>query len=172
MSTPAPTFTIRPLEPADWPAVRRIYEEGIATGNATFEAAAPSWEAWDAGHLPTCRLVAADGDRLLGWTALRPTSGRPVYAGVAEEAVYVAAEARGRGVGRALLEAVIAESERHGLWTLRAGIFPENTASRALHERCGFRLVGRQERIGRTQDGRWRDDLLFERRSRVVGCET
>ncbi len=169
MSAPEPTLVVRPLEPVDWPAVRRIYEEGIATGNATFEVAAPSWESWDAGHLATCRLVAVDGHRLLGWTALSPTSRRSVYAGVVEEAVYVAAEARGRGVGRALLEAVVAASEREGIWTLRAGIFPENTASRALHERCGFRLVGRQERIGRMPDGRWRDDLLYERRSRVVG---
>lgn len=169
MSAREPTFTVRPLEPADWPEVRRIYEEGIATGDATFEVAAPSWEAWDAARLPTCRLVASDGGRLLGWTALSPVSGRCVYAGVAEEAVYVASDARGRGVGRALLEAVIAESESRGLWTLQAGIFPENTASRALHERCGFRLVGRHERLGRMRDGRWRDVLLYERRSRVVG---
>ncbi len=114
MTASGPTVTLRPLEPADWPAVRRIYEEGIATGDATFETAAPSWEAWDAGHLPTCRLVAVEGDRLLGWTALSPTSRRSVYAGVAEEAIYVAADGRGRGVGRALLEALIAESERHG----------------------------------------------------------
>ena len=157
---------------ADWPAVRRIYEDGIATGNATFQTAAPSWEAWDVAHLATCRLVARDAGPpigpVVGWAALSPVSARPVYAGVAEVSVYIAAEARGRGVGRALLARLIEESERDGRWTLQAGVFPENRQSLALHERAGFRIVGRREAIG-CLHGRWRDVLLVERRSAVVG---
>src|SRR4051812_17643221 len=122
--------TIRPLLAADWPAVRAIYEEGIATGNATFQASAPSWDEWHAGHLESCRLVAV-ADEVLGWAALTAVSGRCVYAGVAEVSVYVAARARGRGLGRALLEALVQASEEQGLWTLQAGIFPENAASMA-----------------------------------------
>jgi L-amino acid N-acyltransferase YncA len=160
------------MTPADWPEVRRIYLAGIATGNATFQTEAPAWEAWDAAHLPTCRLVARDTDNpagdLLGWAALGPVSARPVYAGVAEVSVYVAAEARGRGVGKLLLARLIEESERDGRWTLQAGIFPENGASVALHEKAGFRIVGRREAIG-CLHGRWRDVLLMERRSEVVG---
>src|SRR5436190_10969405 len=133
-----PISKLRPMTAGDWPSVRRIYEEGIATGHATMETAAPDWQTWDAGHLKTCRLIAAAGDRVTGWAALSPVSGRCVYAGVAEVSVYVAAEARGNGVGRQLLEALIAESERHDIWTLQAGIFPENAASLAVHERCGF----------------------------------
>jgi phosphinothricin acetyltransferase len=154
---------------ADWPAVRRIYAEGIATGDATFETKAPDWPAWDAAHRPAARLVAVDGDAVLGWAALSPVSGRCVYAGVAEVSVYVGAASRGRGVGRSLLAALVAESEAIGVWTLQSGIFPENEASLALHRGCGFRLVGRRERIGCTDDGRWRDTLLLERRSAVVG---
>jgi phosphinothricin acetyltransferase len=153
----------------DWPAVRDIYEAGIATGEATFQTEAPAWDAWDAAHLETCRLVARDEDgALIGWAALGRVSARPVYAGVAEVSVYVAASARGRGVGRLLLTALIDASERDGRWTLQASIFPENEASVRLHERCGFRVVGRRERIAR-QYGRWRDTLLLERRSSVVG---
>ena len=159
--------TIRMMTAADWPAVGAIYEAGIATAHATFQTAAPSWVEWDAGHLAHCRLVAEDGG-VCGWAALSPVSGRSVYAGVAEVSVYVATQARGRGVGRLLLAALVAESERRGLWTLQAGIFPENTASVALHERCGFRLVGRREKLG-AMNGRWRDVLLFERRSATVG---
>jgi phosphinothricin acetyltransferase len=159
---------IRPMTPGDWPAVRAIYEEGIATGHATFESAAPSWETWDGGHLKTCRLAAVDGDRVIGWAALSPVSGRCVYAGVAEVSVYVGASARGLGLGRRLLEALVAESERHGIWTLQAGVFPENAASLAVHERSGFRIVGCRERLGQ-MNGVWRDVLLLERRSATIG---
>ena len=154
---------IVPMTAADWPAVRAIYLEGIATGNATFETEAPDWPAWDGGHLPHSRLVARDGD-VLGWAALSPVSSRCVYGGVAEVSIYVAAHARGRGVGRALLESLIAESEPRGIWTLQAGVFPENTASVELHLRCGFRMVGRRERIGQLR-GAWRDTVLLERRA-------
>ena len=161
------TPTVRPMLAEDWPSVRSIYLEGIATGHATFETDAPSWDAWDAAHLRECRLVAAESDRILGWAALSPVSGRCVYAGVAEVSVYVGAGARGRGVGRQLLHALVAESERHGLWTLQAGIFPENVSCVAIHHRCGFRLVGRREKIGQ-MNGTWRDILLHERRSATV----
>jgi L-amino acid N-acyltransferase YncA len=152
----------------DWAAVRAIYEEGMATGNATLETAVPSWQSWDAAHLPSCRLVAEAGGETIGWAALTKVSGRCVYAGVAEVSVYVAASARGRGVGRQLLTDLVRESERNGIWTLQAGILAENTASVTLHERCGFRVVGRRERLGQL-NGVWRDVLLLERRSLVVG---
>lgn len=157
------------MRSTDWTEVRAIYLEGIATGNATFEVDAPSWEAWDAAHLSAPRLIARGPDgAALGWAAVTPVSGRCVYAGVGDLSVYVAAAARGKGVGRLLLEALILASERAGLWTLQAGIFPENEASLALHRSCGFREVGRRERIG-TLLGVWRDVLLLERRSRNVG---
>jgi L-amino acid N-acyltransferase YncA len=158
---------VRPLAESDWPAVVAIFEEGIATGDATFEAKAPSWEAWDAAHADL-RLVAESDDEVLGWTAVSATSDRCCYRGVAEESVYVAASARGRGVGRALLDALIARSEAAGIWTLQAGIFPENKPSVRLHLGCGFRLVGVRERLGEL-DGVWRDVLLLERRSEVIG---
>lgn len=157
-----------------WPAVREIYAEGIAAGNATFETAVPDWENWDAGHRKDCRLIAvpvtpsADGSGVLGWAALSPVSSRHVYRGVAEVSVYVAGAARGHGVGTALLEALIEESEACGVWTLQAGIFPENVASLALHTRCGFREVGIRRKIGKL--GRtWRDTALLERRSERIG---
>jgi len=158
---------LRPLTEQDWPGVRAIYDEGIATRNATFITAAPDWPEWDSGHLQTCRIVAGEGGRLLGWAALSPVSSRCVYAGVAEVSVYVAADAQGRGVGRALLSALVAASEAQGLWTLQAGVLPENQASVAIHERCGFRIVGRRERLGK-MDGVWRDVLLLERRSSQI----
>ncbi|GAB2862250.1 GNAT family N-acetyltransferase [Hymenobacter ruber] len=162
-------MTILPLTAAHWPAVRAIYAEGMATGTATFATEPPTWEAWDTGHLASCRLVATDETgRVLGWAALSPVSGRCVYAGVAEVSVYVGAAARGRGVGLALMKALVTESEQKGLWTLQAGIFPENTASVRLHEAVGFRQVGRRERIGQLR-GVWHDTLLLERRSAVVG---
>jgi phosphinothricin acetyltransferase len=148
----------------DWPAAKAIFEEGIATGDATFETEAPSWEAWDASHLPDHRLVADEDGRVVGWTALSGYSDRCCYRGVAEVSVYVAEAARGRGVGRALLARAVSDSEQDGIWTLQAGIFPENAASVALHERCGFRVVGTRERLGQL-NGRWRDVLLLERRS-------
>ena len=162
--------TIAEMRPADWPAVRAIYTEGIATGQATFETDAPEWAAWDAARLPAPRLVARIGAEVAGWAALSPVSTRRVYRGVAEVGIYVAAAQRGRGLGRALLAALIEASERVGIWTLQAGIFPENEASVRLHKACGFREVGRRERIGR-RDGVWRDTLLLERRSRVVGVD-
>jgi len=163
-------MTILPMTAAHWPAVSAIYAEGIATGQATFTTEIPTWEAWDASHLHACRLVAEDDatGAPLGWAALSPVSSRCVYGGVAEVSVYVGAAARGQGVGRALLSALVADSEKSGLWTLQAGIFPENTASVRLHEAAGFRQVGRRERIGQLH-GQWRDTLLLERRSAVVG---
>ena len=152
----------------DWPAVRRIYGEGIASGNATFESAAPAWRQWDTRHLRCCRLVAVDSGRLVGWAALSPVSSRCVYAGVAEVSVYVASDAQGRGVGSHLLKALVTESERRGIWTLQASLFPENEASLALHRRCGFRVVGRRRKLGQMH-GRWRDVLLLEKRSVTVG---
>lgn len=159
----------------DWPDVRRIYEQGIASGNATFEAEAPGRAAWDQNHLCACRFVArargcaGDGDQLVGWGALNSVSGRCVYAGVAEVSVYVSTDAQRRGIGRALLAELVEASERSGIWTLQAGIFPENQASLALHRSCGFREVGRRERLGQLH-GRWRDVILMERRSSVVGA--
>lgn len=155
------------MKAGDWEQVRSIYLEGIASGNSTFETEAPSWEKWDEAHLQISRLVMREGNRILGWAALTPVSKRNVYRGVAELTVAVTESARGQGVGRALLAALIAESERNGIWTLQASIFPENAASVKLHLRCGFREVGRRERIG-MQNGIWRDTLLFERRSTTV----
>ena len=160
---------IEPMQASDWPAVRGIYVEGIATGNATFETDAPAWDAWDRAHASDPRIVArGDGGEILGWAALTPVSSRCVYAGVGDLSVYVAGAARGKGVGRALLQELIQASERAGIWTLQAGIFPENRASLALHKGCGFREVGRRERIGQMK-GVWRDVLLLERRSALVG---
>jgi phosphinothricin acetyltransferase len=179
-------FRIDALRADDWDAVRAIYLEGIATGVATFETGAPSWEKWDAGHLASPRLAAreiitdravnraadrADGaGRVMGWAALSTVSDRCVYAGVAEVSIYVAAAARGQGAGRALLGALCDETDRAGLWTLQAGIFPENLASMKLHAACGFRVVGRREKLGKL-GGAWRDVILLERRSRVAGID-
>jgi L-amino acid N-acyltransferase YncA len=161
-------FVVDKMKDEDWNAVQSIYCEGIATGNATFETNVPEWEDWDRNHLRDCRLAARKGEQVIGWAALSPVSGRCVYAGVAEVSVYVAASARGKGAGKALLRALVEESERQGIWTLQAGIFPENEVSIALHKACGFREVGRRERIGRMKDA-WRDVVLLERRSTVVG---
>jgi len=158
------------LTAEDWPAVARIYAAGIAGGNATFEHTVPSWEDWLGARLPEPCLVARDrGGDVIGWAALSPTSSRSVYRGVGSISIYVDPGLAGRGIGTALLTELIAASERAGLWTLEAGIFPENASSVALHERCGFQLVGVRRRIGQMQDGRWRDVLLYERRSQVVG---
>jgi phosphinothricin acetyltransferase len=154
--------------PDDWPHVRAIYVDGIAAGHATFETTAPEWDTWDAGHLPVCRVVCEDDGVVIGWAALSPASKRRVYAGVAEVSVYVATAARGHGIGRRLLQALVRSSEENGLWTLQAGIFPENQASLAIHHQCGFRVVGRRERIG-SLHGQWRDVLLLERRSAIAG---
>jgi len=152
----------------DWPAVGRIYGEGIATSNATFAAEVPDWREWDSSHRANCRLVAGAGKKVLGWAALSSVSARQVYAGVAEVSVYVAESARGASVGKALLRALIEESESDGIWTLQAGIFPENVASVSLHKSLGFREVGVREKIGK-MGNRWRDVLLLERRSSVAG---
>ncbi|MFZ0590834.1 MAG: N-acetyltransferase family protein [Bryobacteraceae bacterium] len=152
----------------DWPAVRAIYLEGIATGNATFERHAPDWEHWNESRLKSPRLVARIDGKIAGWAALTPVSRRKVYAGVAEVSVYVAEQARGRAIGRALLSALVDASENEGIWTLQAGVFPENVASMALHKRAGFRVVGTRERLG-CMNGKWRDVVLMERRSRRVG---
>jgi L-amino acid N-acyltransferase YncA len=159
---------IRALTEGDWAEVAAIYAEGIATGNATFEQAVPNWESWDAGHLAEHRLVAEEAGSVLGWAGLSPVSDRCCYAGVAENSVYVAETARRRGVGTALLRALVGGAEQAGIWTIQTGIFPENETSLLLHRRCGFRVVGVRERLGQL-DGEWRDVLLLERRSRVVG---
>ncbi len=156
------------MRETDWPAVREIYLEGIATGDATFQTAAPEWQEWDANHLRHSRLVARDEAAVGGWAALSSVSRRECYAGVAEVSIYLTAPHRGQGLGRSLLAALVAESETHDIWMLQAGIFPENRASIALHERLGFRHVGVRERIAR-RDGRWRDTVLLERRSTKVG---
>ena len=161
---------ITEMRPGDWEAVRTIYAEGIATRLATFEVEAPSWEAWDAAHLSFARLVARKGKIVVGWAALSPVSRRHAYAGVAEVSVYVAQDLRGTGVGRQLLEALIAQSEQHGIWSLQAVMFPENAGSVALHSGCGFREGGRRERIGKL-DGAWRDTMLLERRSQRIGTD-
>jgi L-amino acid N-acyltransferase YncA len=168
-----PTLTIEPMTTADWPSVRRIYAEGIATGDATLEREAPDWDHFDRSHRADCRFVARatpDGP-ILGWTALSGYSARRVYAGIAWESVYVAPATRGRGVGRALLETLIPASEAAGVWTLMAGVMLENAPSLALHERVGFRRVGVQERVGQDASGRWRDVVLLERRSPTVGTD-
>ena len=163
--------SIDQMRSGDWVQVCVIYLEGIRSGHSTFETEAPSWEQWNDAHLPSPRLVMRDGERVLGWAALSPVSKRHVYRGVAELTVYVAESARGQGIGRALLEALIDESERNGIWTLQASIFPENIASIELHRRCGFREVGRRERIGML-NGVWRDTLLFERRSQTTSASS
>ena len=168
MTAPTAQVAIAALVAADWADVARIYAEGIATGVATFETELPAWEEWDRAHLPEHRLLARDDGRVVGWAALAPVSSRCVYTGVAEVSVYVAADARGRGVGTALLAALVESSDAGGLWTLEAGVLPENEASVRMHERCGFRVVGRRERLGRMR-GEWRDVLLLERRSAVAG---
>ena len=156
------------MSAVDWAAVERIWAEGIATGHATFETETPTWAEFDAARLPEHRLVAVEDGEILGWAALSPVSRRPCYEGVAEHSVYVAESARGRGIGRLLMEALLASAEEGGIWTIQTSIFPENEASLALHERVGFRVVGRRERIAKL-DGAWRDTLFLERRSPHVG---
>lgn len=157
-------MTIQPLLPEHWPTVRKIYEQGIATGDATFQTDAPDWGEWDLSHLSYSRLAALENEEVIGWVALTPVSGRCVYAGVAEISVYVDPRHHGKGIGKTLMQAVIVDSEAHGIWTLQAGIFPENVASIRLHETVGFRVVGVREKIGK-MNGRWRDTVFLERRS-------
>lgn len=159
---------IRKLNINDWSAVSEIYRQGIETGNATFEKKIPTWIEWDRKHLSVCRLVAEVENEVVGWAALAPVSEREVYKGVAELTLYVAASHKKKGIGKELLLELIEESEKRGIWTLQASIFPKNTPSVRLHASCSFRKVGYREKIGK-MDGKWRDTLLFERRSRTVG---
>jgi phosphinothricin acetyltransferase len=161
-------YTIEAMRAEDWPAVRDIYLEGLATDQATFETRAPEWEAWDTSHRPDCRLVIKVDGQVVGWAALSPVSRRQVYAGVAEVSIYLAASVRGQGLGKVLLQALVEASEQAGVWTLQASIFPENVASITLHKACGFREVGYRERIAQ-HHGVWRNTVMVERRSRVVG---
>lgn len=165
------SYIITSMEEKDWPRVAAIYQEGIDMGNATFQGEVPSWEAWDSSHLPACRFVAREGNTVLGWVALSPTSSREVFRGVVEVSIYIASSARSKGVGKALLTHLVGESEACGLWSLQSAIFPENTPSLSLHKKCGFREIGFRERAGRMPDGRWRDIVLLERRSTVVGLQ-
>jgi phosphinothricin acetyltransferase len=158
---------IRNLLSSDWGKVKLIYEKGIATGNATFQNSAPSWEEWNSSHLESCRIVAEEDGKVAGWAALTPVSSRCVYAGVAEVSVYVDPAFPGKGIGFALLDCLVNLSEAEGIWTLQAGIFPENIASLRIHEKAGFRILGVREKIGK-QDGIWRDTVLLERRSKII----
>lgn len=160
-------LTVTKMRDRDWDAVRSIYRDGSDTDEATFETDVPKWQVWSENHLRQCRLVAKEDGQVVGWAALSPVSSRCVYAGVAEVSVYVAASARDRGIWKALLQAPVEESEREGIWTLQAGIFPANAASLAIHKACGFREVGYRERIGQL-NGIWTDTLLLERRSGIV----
>lgn len=161
----------RTLTAADYPVVCRIYEQGIAFGNATYETESPTWQRWDASHLSICRVVVTVDDVVAGFSVLSPTSPRKVFSGVCEVSIYLDEAYRHQGLGTILLTTLIAESEAHGIWMLTAGIFPENAASLALHQKCGFRIVGRRERIGKHQNGTWRDILLLERRSKINGLD-
>lgn len=166
---PKPVLHIQKMTSEDWPAVKEIYRQGIATGVATFETDVPGWNQWDENHLSHSRLIAK-GNEILGWAALSPVSGRCVYGGVAEVSVYIAEKARGRGIGKKLLDTLIENSEENGIWTLQAGIFAENEASIKLHKKCGFKIVGKREKLGKLKDI-WKDVLLMERRSKRVGAE-
>jgi phosphinothricin acetyltransferase len=167
MAVDSQATTVEALKPEHWPGVARVYDEGISTGNATFETDVPTWEVWDSSHLPEHRLVALrDGD-IVGWAAVSAVSDRCVYGGVVENSVYVAEATRNEGIGQRLLEELIASTEAAGIWTIQTGIFPENDGSIRLHERVGFKIVGRRERLGKL-DGVWRDVLLLERRSDSV----
>ena len=163
-------MVIREMKPEDWAQVSQIYQEGINTGFATFEQQIPSYESWDQAHVKSCRLVAEESNQLLGWAALSPVSSRCVYGGVGEVSIYVGAQSRGKGVGKALLKHLIEESEKAGFWTIQSGIFPENKASMVLHEKLGFRFIGKRERVGKIK-GIWKDNLLFEKRSNIVGID-
>lgn len=164
-------ISIIPMQPVHWPAVAEIYEEGINTGFATFETQVPAYSQWDDAHFNACRLVATRKTTSVGWAALSPVSGRCVYGGVAEVSVYISANARGLGIATLLMQQLILESEKEHIWTLQSGIFPENEASIQLHKKMGFRYIGKREKIARTAKGIWKDNLLFERRSTVVGID-
>jgi len=159
---------LRAMTAADWPAVSAIYAEGIATGFATFETKTPDYEAWNKAHMQSCRIVAVQKEKILGWAALSPVSSRCVYGGVAEVSVYIAKTSRGLGLGKQLMQTLIKESEAKGIWTLQSGVFPENEGSIELHKKVGFRYIGKRERIGQS-NGVWKDNLLFEKRSQKIG---
>ncbi|RDC65292.1 GNAT family N-acetyltransferase [Adhaeribacter pallidiroseus] len=161
---------ITPMREQDWPAVATIYREGMATGNATFQKEVPTWPEWDKSHVPDCRFVAKLDEEVVGWAALSPISSRCVYGGVAEVSVYIKQNNRGQRIGENLLKHLVTASELTGFWTLQASIFPENTASIRIHEKAGFSVVGRRERIGKMDDT-WRDTILLERRSATVGID-
>ena len=163
-------MALRPMNADDWQDVAEIYRQGIETGNATFQKEIPAWQKWNHDHLQCGRAVACTGGEIIGWAALSPVSGRCVYAGVAEVSVYVSAKFRGKHVGAALLHYLIIDSESQNIWTLQAGIFPENLASLKLHEQGGFRIVGYREKIGK-MDGQWRNTVLLERRSNIAGID-
>jgi L-amino acid N-acyltransferase YncA len=163
-------LTIETMKPSDWETVEAIYREGIATGNATFEITTPDYATWDSKHRPDCRLVAQLDKVVVGWAAVSQVSARPAYAGVCEESIYIASSARGQGVGKILLTALIDASEASGIWMLQSAIFVENIASLALHKSCGFREVGYRERIGKL-NGVWRTTVFIERRSQIVGLD-
>lgn len=158
----------RELEETDWEIASKIYKEGLDTGNATFELNLPDWNEWNSGHLKACRTIAEIDNEVVGWSALSPVSSRCVYGGVAEVSVYVLSNFSRKGIGSQLLKRLISESEKQGIWTLQAGVFPENKGSITIHERLGFRKVGFRERIGK-MNGTWRDTLLLEKRSKLVG---
>ncbi|KPM32279.1 GCN5-related N-acetyltransferase [Croceitalea dokdonensis DOKDO 023] len=162
-------MVIRTMQLHDWNSVSEIYAEGLATGYATFESTVPPYSHWDKTHIKECRLVAENHKTVVGWAALSAVSNRPVYRGVAEVSIYISAKYRGQGVGKALMQQLTLASQKAGYWTLQSGIFPENEASIALHKKMGFRFVGKRELVGRTVDGIWKDNLLFERRSKRIG---
>ena len=153
-----------------WPDVARIYESGIATKNATFQTEAPDWDSWNNAHRLDCRLVAMIDEKIVGWVALSNVSSRCVYAGVSEVSIYVDSDYRGKGIGNNLMETLIQESEANGIWTLQAGIFPENIGSLKLHHNHGFRTIGIKERLGKMEN-KWRDVAQLERRSKIVGID-
>lgn len=161
-------YQIREMLPSDWKSVSEIYKQGIDTNLATFQSELPTYEEWDKAHLPYCRLVATENETIVGWAALTPVSSRCVYAGVAEVSIYVSTKHSGKGIGFILLNALITQSEENGIWTLQSGIMQENKASIRLHEKCGFRMVGYRERIGKDVKGRWRNNVLMEKRSRRI----
>ena len=163
-------MNFRSMTEEDWKSVSEIYKQGIDTGNATFQQEIPTYKDWNNAHLKSCRLIAFNNSEIVGWAALTPVSGRCVYAGVAEVSVYVSDKNRGQKIGFKLLEKLIIESEKVKLWTLQAGIFPENIASLRIHEELGFRKIGYRERIGK-MNGVWRDTVLLERRSKIIGIE-
>lgn len=162
-------YIIENMKETDWQQVSEIYLSGINTKIATFQNSAPTWEEWDKGHSSTCRFVARSEEKILGWVALSPVSSRCVYAGVAEVSIYIGEEHKGSGVGTALLNHLIINSEDEGYWTLQSGIIKENLPSRRLHKKCGFREIGYRERVGKMNNGKWHDVILMERRSKLVG---